>query len=41
VTDIDEGQWFRSEFLETLRPFAVKVFVPDGERAVQDLQIRR
>jgi protocatechuate 3,4-dioxygenase beta subunit len=39
VTDVDEGQWNETGFLDPLVPASVRITLGDGERKVQDLRV--
>jgi hypothetical protein len=41
LTDLDPIDWQAASFLEQVAPAGYKVVVREGEKIVQDLQIRR
>ncbi|HYE85671.1 MAG TPA: carboxypeptidase-like regulatory domain-containing protein, partial [Vicinamibacterales bacterium] len=41
VTDIEPGQWQDPEFLESIKPQAVRVALGEGESRAQDLKLAR
>jgi hypothetical protein len=40
VTDVKQGEWFDPAFLEQLVPASVAVTIADGQKVVQNIQIR-